>query len=70
MIHKFEIQLTKLSSFRKFINLVVIFIRGRPFKTLTVPRGEGSALFSDLLTSYDLDMGRKGSKNGEKLLTS
>ena len=32
--------------------------------------GEGSALFSVLSTSYVLDMGREGSKNGEKTSTS
>ena len=48
----------------------LIKVKGRPFKTSTVPRGKGSTLFSDLSTSYVLDMGREESKNGGKLSTS
>ena len=46
------------------------YCKGCPFRTLALPRGEGSALFSDLSTSYVLDMGREGSKCGEILSTS
>lgn len=55
----------------KLIDYTISFhIGGCPFKKSTDPREEGSALFSVLLMSYILDMGREGSKNGEKLSKS
>ena len=47
-----------------------ICVSGRPFMTLDLHRGEGLALFGDLLKSYVLDIGWEGSNYGEELLTS